>query len=43
VITYAASTMVRLEQAESEGICFSMVKLPYTWTYWPAKTNWGFR
>jgi hypothetical protein len=41
--SYAISTKVRIEQAERDGICFSMVKAPYTNVYWPAKTNWGCR
>lgn len=41
--SYAASTKVRIWQAEREGICFSMVKMPYSNVYWPAKTTWGCR
>jgi hypothetical protein len=40
---YAVGTKVRIDQAEREGQCFSLVKVPYTWTYWPAKTRQGCR
>lgn len=40
---YAVSTGIRIQQAENAGECFSLVKIPYTWTYWPAKTPQGCR
>jgi hypothetical protein len=40
---YAVGTKIRITEAENQGMCFSLVKVPYTWTYWPAKTTWGCR
>ena len=40
---YAVGTKIRINQAEAAGTCFSLVKVPYTWTYWPAATSWGCR